>query len=67
MDFKKQPELLNKRKKFCRISHYNYSGPILKKDIMLTKHKFHVLPQMKNPKLSDCIDLNDTSAKILIL
>lgn len=40
---------------------------MLKKDIMLTKHKFRVLPQMKNPKLSDCIDLNDTPGKILIL
>lgn len=40
---------------------------MLKKDMMLTKHKFCLFPEMKNPKLSDCIDFNDTPGKILIL
>ncbi|KFP00042.1 Armadillo repeat-containing protein 3, partial [Calypte anna] len=30
-----------------------------------TKHKFYVFPQMKNPKLSDCINSNNTSVYIV--
>lgn len=41
---------LKKKKKwkaFCHISQQNYSRCMLKKDIMLTKHKFYAFPQIK--------------------
>lgn len=39
---------------------------MLKKDIMLIKHKFYAFPQIKNPKISDSMDLNNSPREMLI-